>query len=368
LKTEDGLERIKAIGIAAWTWVGVIILLSMLLFVLYSINTVLMPFLYALVFVYILRPVVNYLDDKGLPRVFALILSYLGIILILTLFGTYIGPILYKESNGLINKIPEYVTTTNGYITDLVKQHPFLKGDQTAEFLTGLANSFKSFLQKAALSVPEMTASLFGGMINFVLAPIIAFYILKDLDVIRTTVREMIPEKHRVEGMQIVKKIDQIVGGFLKGQALVALTVAILSGIALYALGVDYAILLGFIIGVFNIIPYLGPIVGGAPAVIIALDTSWQLALIVVVVLLTVQQIDSILISPRIMSSQVNLHPAVVIFALLAGGTLLGFVGMLIAIPIAAVGKALYLHFRERSNGSGPEEPDVQELESAAKV
>lgn len=368
MKTEDGLQRTKAIGVAAWTWVGVIVLLSILLFVLYRINTVLMPFLYALVFVYILRPIVGFLEDKGLPRVLALILSYLGIIIILTLFGMYVGPILYKESNGLIAKIPQYVTTTNGYITDLVKEHPFLKGDQTSEFLTGLGNSFKSFLQKAALSVPQMTAGLFGGMINLVLAPIIAFYILKDLSVIRITVRDMIPEKHRVEGMQIVKKIDEIVGGFLKGQALVALSVAVLSGIALYALGVDYAILLGFIIGVFNIIPYLGPIIGGAPAVIIALGTSWQLALIVIVVLLAVQQIDSILISPRIMSSQVNLHPAVVIFALLAGETLLGFVGMLIAIPIAAVGKALYLHFRERDIGSEPEVSDVQELESAAKV
>jgi predicted PurR-regulated permease PerM len=169
------------------------------------------------------------------------------------------------------------------------------------------------------------------------------------------------------------------VGGFLKGQALVALSVGILSGLALYFLGLDYAVLLGFLICVFNIIPYLGPIVGGAPAVIIALGTSWQLAVVVAIVLVIIHEFDSIVISPRIMSQQVNLHPAVVIFALLTGGTLMGFVGMLVAIPIAAVGKALYLHFREREEEAakassekhakqGSSERDENDLRSAVKV
>ncbi len=365
MKKQEGIGRVQHLGIIAWAWVGVIALLSIIVFALYSIHTVLMPFLYALLFVYILRPVVNFLDDKGVPRIIALLLSYLGLLAIMTLLAMYVGPILYRETYGFINKLPEYVTVTNGYVEDFMRAHPFLKGDQATQFLTGFGDSFKSFLQKIAESIPTMTASIFGGFINMILAPVIAFYILKDYEAIRATVSDMIPKKHQAEGMQIIKKIDCVVGGFIKGQALVALSVAVLCGVALYALGVDYAILLGFMIGIFNIIPYLGPIIGGVPAVIIALGTSWQLAVIVIVVLLTVQQIDSIFISPRIMSSQVDLHPALVIFALLVGGTLLGFIGMLIAIPLAAVGKALYLHFRERNNGV--EEPDVCDLE-ATKV
>ena len=350
MKTEDGFERIKRLGIIAWSWVGMIAFLSIVLFVLYSLNKVILPFLYALLFVYIMRPVVNFLDDRGMPRIIALLISYAALVMVLILLGMYVGPILFKESNGLIGKFPGYIAIANGYLNDILKAHPFLKGDQATSLLTGLGNSFKSFLQRAVLSMPEITASVFGGVFNFILAPIIAFYVLKDLDAIRTTVSEMIPEKHRAEGMQLVRKIDCIVGGFLKGQALVALSVGVLCGIALYTLGVDYAILLGFLIGIFNIIPYLGPIIGGAPAVIIALGTSWQLAIMVIVVLIVVQQLDSVFISPRIMSQQVNLHPTVVIFALLAGGTMLGVIGMLIAIPIAAVGKALYLHFRERNS------------------
>ncbi|MCL6472142.1 MAG: AI-2E family transporter [Firmicutes bacterium] len=366
MEKPDSIERIKHAGIIAWAWVGIIVLIGILIYALHSIYSVLMPFLYALFFVYVLRPAVNFLSSKGVPRIIALILSYLGLILILALFGMYVGPILYKETNGFISKLPSYVTVANGYINDLVRDHPFLKGEQATELLTSLSNSFKGFLQRLASSIPMMTKSIFGGVLNFVLAPIIAFYILKDYEAIRTNISEMIPARHRTEGMEIIKKIDCIVGGFLKGQALVALSVAILSGIALAALGVDYAVLLGFIIGIFNIIPYLGPILGGAPAVIIALGTSWQLAVVVIVILLIVQQIDSMFISPRIMSSQVNLHPAVVIFALLAGETLLGVIGMLIAIPLAAVGKALYLHFRERNN-KRTEEPDVCDLE-ASKV
>jgi len=373
LKTEDSMGRIRNLGVTAWTWVGVIVLASIVLFALYSVYKVLLPFIYALAFVYILRPVVNFLDDKGMPRILALLLSYLGMFSILALFGMYVGPIIYRESDGLISRLPDYIATTNGHINDFVRSNPYLKGEQATQFLTNLGKSFESFLEKLAVSLPGMTATLFGGILNFILAPIIAFYILKDFAAIRTTINELIPERHRIEGMQILRKMDVIVGGFLKGQALVALSVAILSGIALSILGVDYAFLLAFIIGVFNIIPYLGPIIGGAPAVIIALGTSWQLAVMVIVVLAVVQQIDSVLISPRIMSQQVNLHPAVVIFAILLGEALLGFIGMLIAIPIAAMGKAIFLHFRDRGKmmENGPDKPNnpgAKKLKRAVKV
>ncbi|HZD61010.1 MAG TPA: AI-2E family transporter [Anaerolineae bacterium] len=350
MKTGDGVERIKNVGIIAWTWVGIIILVSIVLYLLYSIHTVLMPFLYALAFVYILRPAVNFLSNKGLPRILALILSYLGMVLVLTLLSMYIGPIIYKEINSLVRKFPDYIDNASVYTNNLVASYPFLKGDEVSKYISEFESSLSTFVKNIAQSIPRITAGFFGGLLNIVLAPIIAFYILKDLDAIKTTISDMIPERHRVEGMQILSKIDYIVGGFLKGQAMVALSVAILAGVALSILGIDYAILLGFLIGAFNIIPYLGPILGGAPAVIIALGTSWQSAVWVIVVLAAIQQFDSIVISPRIMSQQVNLHPSVVIFAILAGGTLFGFIGMLIAIPIAGVGKALYLHFRERNN------------------
>lgn len=368
MQTADGLERIKSLGIITWTWVGLIILLSAVLYLLYSIHAVLMPFLYALAFVYILRPIVNFLDNKGLPRVLALILSYLGMILTLTLLSMYLGPILIKESNSLAGKFPDYISNVSVYINNLIANYPFLKSDEVIKFISGFESSLSTFVKNIAQSIPRITAGFFGGLLNIILAPIIAFYILKDLNAIRTTISDAIPERHRVEGMQIIRKIDCIVGGFLKGQAMVALSVAIISGIALSILGIDYAILLGLLIGVFNIIPYLGPILGGAPAVIIALGTSWQLAVGVIGVLAIIQQLDSVVISPRIMSQQVNLHPSVVIFAILVGGSLFGFIGMLIAIPIAAVGKALYLHFRERNDNGISQAPDLCELQPTAKL
>ncbi|MBS3909020.1 MAG: AI-2E family transporter [Actinobacteria bacterium] len=356
MKTENGLERVKSVGIVAWACVGVIITIGVALYVLSSLRAVIMPFLYAMAIVYILRPVVNYLDDKGMPRIIALLLTYLGILVALTLSSMYVGPILYRESNSLISKIPEYIANVGLYINDFIASHHYFKGSGVTRFIIGVQDSITSFARRAALYVPTFTVSLFGGVLNLILAPIIAFYVLKDFSVLRTTINEMIPERHRAEGMEIIRKIDCIVGGFLKGQAMVALIVGLLSGVGLWVIGVDYAILLGFIIGFFNILPYLGPIIGGAPAVLIALGTSWQLALITVLVLIAIQQFDSTVISPRIMSRQVNLHPVVVIFAILAGGTLFGFIGMLIAIPIAAVGKALYLHFRERDSAPGAEE------------
>jgi predicted PurR-regulated permease PerM len=325
-----------------------ILLLSIATFAVFSIRDVLVPFFIALIFVYILRPIVKLLEERGLPRLPSLLLAYIGIILTFVLFSSYVGPILYNEGNGLMKGMPKYVDTVSAYTNDYIKQHPFLKGSQATDLFQSFWKSFAGYLEQIGKNIPVIVASVSSSVINFILGMIIAFYILKDTGTIRTTIHEMIPARYRAEGMDIVKKIDCIVGGFLKGQAMVALSVGILAAIGLSVLGLDYAILLGFIIGAFNIIPYLGPILGGVPAVIIALGTSWQLAIVTIVVLLVIQQFDSIFISPRIMSSQVNLHPVVVIFAILAGEQFLGIIGMLIAIPLAAVGKALYLHFKER--------------------
>ncbi|MBI4733818.1 MAG: AI-2E family transporter [Rubrobacteridae bacterium] len=367
MQQTDSFERVKRWGISAWSIIGIILLLVIAAFAILSIRAVLIPFLIALVFVYIIRPMAYYLDKKGVPRTLSIIISYLVIILVVALLGAYVGPILYNEGNGLIKNMPKYVATASVFATDFINQHPVFKGSQAADIVDGLWKSISNFLQQAVEDIPSIISTVSTSLINFILGPIIAFYILKDSDVIKTTLREMIPKKHRAEGMHIVQKIDCIVGGFLKGQALVALSVGILSSIALSVLGVEYAILLGLLIGAFNIIPYLGPVIGGFPAVIIALGTSWQLALAVVVVLLVVQQFDSIFISPRIMSSQVNLHPTVVIFAILAGESFMGIPGMLIAIPLAAVGKALYLHFRER-NVIDPDQQGSCEIRQPASV
>jgi predicted PurR-regulated permease PerM len=335
---------------AAWAWVGVLVLIGFLWYILSQIKTVLLPFIYAVIIVYILRPLVNRIEAIGIPRIWSVVISYLIVFIIIGLLALYIVPILVAEATAFFANFPDYLLSLRHFIERLTEQYQALKGTEIATVIDSTIASFKKLAGEVATGIAAFTINIFGGIFNLVLGPILAFYILKDLRVIRETLKNLLPSKYQEEGWTVVKKIDIVVSGFLKGQFLVALIVAILAIVSLTILRIDYAFLIGLFIGIFNMIPYFGPIIGAIPAVVVALGKSWLTAVIVIIVLFAIQQVDSLFISPNIISQQVNLHPVLVIFALLAGGTLFGLPGLLIAIPIAAAGKAVFLHFKERES------------------
>ena len=208
-----------------------------------------------------------------------------------------------------------------------------------------IAVSAKSSALAILSKLPETTFTFFGGMFYIILAPIIAFYVLKDLPDIKQNTFAMIPERFRSSVEKVLTEIDFAVGGYLRGQVLISIIVGTAVSIYLLIIGVKFAILLGVLAGVLNIIPYFGPVFGGGIAAIVALFQSPKLALLVIIGMIAIQQLDSAIISPTIMRHTVHLHPAIVIFSLLVGASLFGFLGLLFAIPAAAVAKALLLHF-----------------------
>lgn len=322
------------------------------LWLLSKIQAVLPPFIYALIFVYLLRPVVDGLEKRGVNRVLAIAIAYLFVIAILTILMLIVVPIVIGEIRSFITSLPVHVDYVKKLLIDVSRS---AKVSESAT-LSGVINRISSSASEGAMAfagrIPATAIDLFGGLINFILAPLIAFYILKDLGAIKRTIEAAIPSRYREEGMDILEKVDLVLGGFLKGQMLVALSVGVLVGASMAILGIKYALLIGIISAVFNIIPYLGPIASGIPAVLLALEKSPGYALLVIAVLTVVNQLDGLFISPNIMRQQVNLHPTVVIFALLVGGAIYGIVGLIVAIPVAAVGKAIYLHFREKTESA----------------
>jgi predicted PurR-regulated permease PerM len=181
--------------------------------------------------------------------------------------------------------------------------------------------------------------------IIFVLAPIIAFYLLVDLPRLRRVTESLLPEGHRDELLHVGRRLNRAIGGFFRGQLLVALIVGIMVSVGLGVLGLPFWLLVGMVAGLFNIIPLVGPWVGAVPGVIIALTTrDVGTALWVAGIMAGAQQIDNHFISPLVMQRAVKLHPAAVLLALLAGGSLGGFFGLLLAVPTAAVVKILAGH------------------------
>ena len=192
----------------------------------------------------------------------------------------------------------------------------------------------------------ELVLKVFHVGIIFVLAPIIAFYLLVDLPHIREVFRSLVPERARGDSMVVTRRLGTAIGGYFRGQVAVAFVVGVMASIGMLIIDLPFWLIVGMIAGLFNMIPLIGPWVGAIPGIVIAIATGGGpgKAVAVAVVMAIVQQIDNHFISPIVMQRAVKLHPAVVMLALLAGGTLVGFLGLLLAVPTAAALKIIVGH------------------------
>ncbi len=334
-------EKYKKAAITFAAIIGGAVVASMALFLVYQIRGALLPFIYAAIIVYLARPFVDLMVKIKLPRTAAVITAYFTVLALLTLLIVFVVPLVVDQVNELIGLLPKFFEAGQKYVSDLKFKIPkeldgiFVEAqDRASKIAIGLASAF-----------PVTAFGFFGGIFNAVLAWLLAFYILKDLPQIKEAMIEFVPEKHRDNVRHVFREIDFAVGGYLRGQLIVAITVGVMVSIYLSILGVEFALLLGLLAGVLNIIPYFGAIVGGGAAAIVAAFTSFQLAIVVILGMIVIQQIDGAIISPTVMRHTVNLHPTMVVLSLLIGATLFGIIGLLFAIPIAAAAKALLLHF-----------------------
>lgn len=344
--TEQTTDRYKRIAIISWALIGILILLYAFLYVADILRPALSPFLYAFIIVYLLRPIVNFFVKLKIPNLLAVIITYIIFILIFVLTILYLLPVVIAQVSGILSHLPQYYQRVN-HLFSLwqSRYHRLTLPRGTDEVLYELTIRLQKYGLSIASALPETTTGIFGGLFNLVIAPIIAFYLLKDMSAVRETFLNLFPPRKRDEVLIVVRKINNIVGGFLRGQALVSLIVGTTIGLYLWLIGVKYAFLLGLLAGILNIIPYFGPMVGGAVAAGIAFIQSPILALWVVVGMVIIQQVDGLVISPSILHHTIDLHPAWIIFSLLTGAVLMGFIGLLFAIPVAAVVKALVMYY-----------------------
>jgi predicted PurR-regulated permease PerM len=206
-------------------------------------------------------------------------------------------------------------------------------------------------------SLREMLSGLLLGyswLITLIFAPILSYYLLKDTETIKRRFVALLPSAWRADVIGLLQEIDGVLIGFVKGNLLIALIVGTMATIALSLLGVDYALTLGVVVGISDLIPYLGPLVGGIPAVAVAMLESNRLAVYVGLTILAIHQIEGGLIAPRILSDRVGLNPFLVVFALLAGGKLWGPLGMVLGVPVAASLRVAIVYVYNRWLGSYP--------------
>jgi sporulation integral membrane protein YtvI len=322
---------------------GILLLIICLAFYFfYHVRVILLPFILAILLAYLINPLVEELIDRGQPRIGALIFIFGLFITIFSFILITFLPAIIDELDVLAHRLPDYAMRLESLIDKVnIKYQRIDLPDTVTTILDKSINRLEEntleFIQKTS----GVLLGLLSRMFSLIMAPILAFYLLKDLEVIKEFLWSLIP-KRRKKGIKVLLgRVDRSLFGFFKGQLLVSLLVAILSTIGLYLLNIKFYLIIGIIVGIFNIVPYFGPILGALPAVIIASFSSSKLVLMVVLLFFAIQQIEGGVIAPKIMGEEVGLHPIVIIFSLLAGGELLGIIGMLIAVPIAAIIKEL---------------------------
>lgn len=306
-------------------------------YLLYQARGILAPFIVAVAATYILDPFVEWLTARRLHRTWAALLAFLTVIAAFALFFGFLGPGLIDEFGRLIDALPALFRDLQRLIAAAQRGYARVP---LPEALRGAVERAVLDLEAAAVTffgnLAQGALGLFSSLLTLLLAPVLSFYMLKDLPRIRRAVVDAIPARRRGEVLALLHEVDQALGGYVRGQLTVALIVGILVTIGLTLVGAPFALLFGAVAGLAETIPVLGPFIGAAPAVVVAFARSPLLALKVALVFATVQPLEASIISPRIIGGRLGLHPLVVIFAILAGAKLLGFWGVLLAVPAIA--------------------------------
>ncbi|MDU0203441.1 MULTISPECIES: AI-2E family transporter [Paenibacillus] len=314
------------------------ILLSLFTFL----KAILAPFFIAVIISYILNPVVNMLNQRKVPRTIAVLLIYCVFISSLTVIIMNMTPVFMTQIAELNEHMPQMEIRAQS-IVDGFNQNRLLPDSVRDGFnhsLTKLENSISMAISNYMNQIGSTISMLFIAFI----VPFVAFYIMKDFQIIEKTALAIVPKEHRKKTVKLLIDIDTALGNYIRGQLLVCVIIGGLAYLGYWLIDMPYALLLASVVAVFNIIPYLGPFFGAAPAIIMASTISLKMVLFVAIVNLAVQILEGNVISPQVVGKKLHMHPLVIIFALLVGGEVAGIVGLILAVPFFAVMKVIIQH------------------------
>jgi len=341
-------RRQRAVYLRAVVYLGIIIVLAVLLALL---RKVLIPFIIAAFLSYILEPPVDLINRRGMSRSAAISLVYLTIFTAALVLGLYFVPRFFGDLREISAEIPKYVES----IRDVAARAYELGREYNLpeDFVQGVTKALfrlETRLAGAGEALVQGIVSSAGFVPYLVLAPVIAYYILRDINKWR---REILitMSHHPLYYMDLVRDIDRVFAGFIRGQSLVALFVTVTVWIMSTLLQLKYGAVLGVISGLGEFIPYFGPAIGSMPILVVAFLKSpvtglWALALVGFI-----QWFDSSVLVPRVTGERIGLHPLWVIFAIFAGSEFFGFWGIFLAVPLAGILRVLLKFFQVVASG-----------------
>ena len=312
---------------------------ALLFFVLlWFLGNVILPFLVGGALAYFLDPIADRLERAGLSRVMATLTITLIGVLIVVLMVLAVIPLLVNQLSALIDAAPEIATR---FQIALVEKFPELR-DSTSVIRQMLANIGRTIQAEGASlanGVISSALSLVAAVVFVVVVPVVAFYLLLDWDRMVARLDAMLPRDHAPVIRRLAGEIDKVMAGFVRGQLSVCLLLGAFYSAALMVAGLQFGLVVGAVAGAITFIPYIGSLIGGVLAVGLALFQFWGDWLsvgIVAAIFVIGQFIEGNILTPRLVGKSVGLHPVWLLVALSAFGTVFGFVGLLVAVPVAA--------------------------------
>lgn len=318
--------------------------LALSILLLYLLAPILTPFLLGALIAYLANPLVKYLQTWHIPHILSVVLVFVGFFTLLLVLIFNLFPLLQAQISEFIDALPKIISWVQ---VNLISK---IDGYVDIETLkTGLSNNL-SKTGWVLSAVLQSSYTIIEWTVNIILTPVVTFYFLRDWDSILLHIKHLLPKSMKSTILKLARQCDEVLGAFFRGQLLVMLSLCLIYGIGLTLIGLKFGLVIGIIGGLLSIVPYLGSgfVLITASITSLVQYESWESVIWVLGVFLIGQALEGYVLTPNLVGNRIGLHPVAVIFAVMAGGTLFGFFGVLLALPAAAVIMVLLRSAKEK--------------------
>lgn len=330
------------------------VITSVIFLFLYLLSPILTPFLLAALLAYLGDPLADKLEAKKLSRTLSVSIVFIGIILSLLMIFLLLIPVIETQLSKLFIKLPSYIDTFMAFIQPNLQNLlgvdiSVMETHSLKTLLTDHIVQTGGIIKNILKALSNSSLVILNWLMTIALTPVLTFYLLRDWDKLVAYIQDLIPRNIEPTISHIAQESDSVLGAFLRGQLTVMLALATMYSIGLGLIGIEFALLIGMIAGLVSFIPYLGLIIGiiiASAAVLFQGYNNLDL-LLVFLVFGFAQMVEAIILTPLLVGERIGLHPVTVIFAVLAGGQLFGFFGILLALPVAAILAVILRHLHD---------------------